>query len=194
MLKSKKLYILLILIGVLVYGLTQLISSGDVFISKDFDFSRKQSALIAQDIVNLSTEIKNDISKINDLDKEKKYKEAFNLLNETNLKILDIRQKAIELSKALEIMTKELNNIKAKGNERWAIVAVTNRLTIISRLINYSDYLFDLNLALQKRFYGEDNKKEIEDLIQKINMEATAINEANQKAMEAMQKFDEALK
>lgn len=194
MLKSKKLYILLILIGVLVYGLTQLISSGDVFISKDFDFSRKQSALIAQDIVNLSTEIKNDISKINDLDKEKKYKEAFNLLNETNLKILDIRQKAIELSKTLEIMTKELNNIKAKGNERWAIVAVTNRLTIISRLINYSDYLFDLNLALQKRFYGEDNKKEIEDLIQKINMEATAINEANQKAMEAMQKFDEALK
>lgn len=194
MLRSKKLYILLILIGVFVYGLTQLISSDGIFISKDFDFSRKQSALIAQDIVNLSTEIKNDISKINDLDKEKKYKEAFNLLNETNLKILDIRQKAIELSKTLEIMTKELNNIKAKGNERWAIVAVTNRLTIISHLINYSDYLFDLNLALQKRFYGEDNKKEIEDLIQKINMEATAINEANQKAMEAMQKFDEALK
>lgn len=194
MLTNKKLYILLILIGVLVYGLTQLISSGDVFISKDFDFSRKQSALIAQDIVNLSTEIKNDISKINDLDKEKKYKEAFNLLNETNFKISDIRQKAIELSKTLEIMTKELNNIKAKGNERWAIVAVTNRLTIISHLINYSDYLFSLNLALQKRFYGEDNKKEIEDLIQKINMEATAINEANQKAMEAMKKFDEALK
>lgn len=194
MLTNKKLYILLILIGVLIYGLTRFISSDDIFISKDFDFSRRQSALIAQDIVNLSTEIKNDISKINDLDKEKKYKEAFNLLNETNFKILDIRQKAIELSKTLEIMTKELNNIKAKGNERWAIVAVTNRLTIISHLINYSDYLFSLNLALQKRFYGEDNKKEIEDLIQKINMEATAINEANQKAMEAMQKFDEALK
>lgn len=194
MLTNKKLYILLILIGVLIYGLTRFISSDDIFISKDFDFSRRQSALIAQDIVNLSTEIKNDISKINDLDKEKKYKEAFNLLNETNFKISDIRQKAIELSKTLEIMTKELNNIKAKGNERWAIVAVTNRLTIISHLINYSDYLFSLNLALQKRFYGEDNKKEIEDLIQKINMEATAINEANQKAMEAMKKFDEALK
>lgn len=191
--KNKKLYILLILIGSLVYGLTKLISSGNVFISQEFDFNRKQSALIAQDIVNLSTEIKNDISKINNLDEEKKYKEAFNLLNETNLKILNIRQKAVELSRSLEIMAKELNNIKAKGNEILAISAITHRLTIISRLINYSDYLFQLNLALQKRFYGADNKEEIETLIKKINNEVIAINETNQKANEAMQKFDEAI-
>lgn len=192
--KQKKFYLIFAIIMIASYGFLSFIASKNFSISDNFNNSRMQAALISGDIISISNNIKENLSQINRLDEEQKYKEAFNLLNETNLKILDISKKAVDLSKELEIMTKELNNIKAKGAEVYAISAITNRLTIITHLINYRDYLFKLNLALQDRFYGKNNREEIQFLIDKINIEVDAINEANNQAALDMEKFDNALK
>jgi predicted transcriptional regulator len=184
-------FIFLILFG---YLGVKIFSINKVFIPEQFNKSRQQTALISQDIINLSNQIKNNLTTINELDQKKEYKEAFNLIDKTNLTILDVRQKSIELAKELELMTKSLNDLKAQGAEKFAINAITTRLTIINHLINYSDYLFQLNLALQKRFYGSANKEEITNLIDKINNEIEAINKANNEAEEYMTGFDKAIK
>jgi hypothetical protein len=193
-LKSKKFYLIFALLILMGYGLVKLFSSNKLNIPEAFNLSRMQTALISEDIINLSNQIKNGVSKVNELEEKKDYKEAFNTISEINLKILDVRTKAFELSKELQTMTLELNNIQAGGAEKFALASITNRVTIINHLINYTDYLSQLNSALEKRFYGKENKDEILSLINKINAEVDAINEANEKAKADIQKFDEALK
>ena len=193
-LKRKKFYLIFTLLILIGYAFINLFSSNSVNVSEVFNLSRMQTALISEDIINLSNQIKNGVLKLNELEEEKNYKEAFNTINEINLKILNVREKAFELSKELQTMTLELNNIKAGGAEKFALASITNRVTIINHLINYTDYLSQLNSALEKRFYGKDNKDEILSLINKINAEVDAINEVNEKAKADIQKFDEALK
>jgi hypothetical protein len=193
-LKSKKFYLIFALLILMGYGLVKLFSSNKLNIPEAFNLSRMQTALISEDIINLSNQIKTGVSKVNELEEKKDYKEAFNTISEINLKILNVRAKAFELSKELQTMTLELNNIQARGAEKFALASITNRVTIINHLINYTDYLSQLNSALEKRFYGKENKDEILSLINKINAEVDAINEANEKAKADIQKFDEALK
>jgi hypothetical protein len=193
-LKGKKFYLIFALLIIIGYWLINFFSAKSINISEAFNSSRMQTALISEDIINLSNQIRNGVLQVNELEEKNNYNEVFNTINEINLKILNVRAKAIELSKELQTMTLELNNIKAGGAEKFALTSITNRITIINHLITYSDYLFQLNLALEKRFYGKNNKDEILSLINKINAEVDAINEANEKAKADMQKFDEALK
>jgi hypothetical protein len=193
-LKGKKFYLIFALLIIIGYWLINFFSAKSINISEAFNSSRMQTALISEDIINLSNQIRNGVLQVNELEAKNNYNEVFNTINEINLKILNVRAKAIELSKELQTMTLELNNIKAGGAEKFALTSITNRVTIINHLITYSDYLFQLNLALEKRFYGKNNKDEILSLINKINAEVDAINEANEKAKADMQKFDEALK
>ncbi len=193
-LKKQTYYFMFIFIIFVVYlGFKIPLNSNKIFIPEQFKKSREQTALISQEIINLSNQIKNNLNKINELDEEKKYTDAFNLIDKTNLTIFDIRKKSIELSKELENMTQSLAEIKTNGRERFAIAAITNRITIITHLINYSDYLFQLNLALQKRFYGANNKNEILDLINKINKEIEAVNSLNTQAENYMVEFDKSI-
>ena len=193
-LRGKKFYLIFVLLILGSYWLINFSYTKSINIPEAFNLSRMQTALISEEIINLSNQIKTGVSKVNELEEKKDYKGAFNTLSEINLKILNVRAKAFELSKDLQTMTLELNNIKAGGAEKFALASITNRVTIINHLINYTDYLSQLNSALEKRFYGKDNKDEILSLINKINAEVDAINEANEKAKTDIQKFDEALK
>jgi len=193
-LRGKKFYLIFVLLILGSYWLINFSYTKSINIPEAFNLSRMQTALISEEIINLSNQIKTGVSKVNELEEKKDYKGAFNTLSEINLKILNVREKAFELSKELQTMTLELNNIKAGGAEKFALASITNRVTIINHLINYTDYLSQLNSALEKRFYGKDNKDEILSLINKINAEVDAINEANEKAKADIQKFDEALK
>ena len=193
-LRGKKFYLIFVLLILGSYWLINFSYTKSINIPEAFNLSRMQTALISEEIINLSNQIKTGVSKVNELEEKKDYKGAFNTLSEINLKIINVREKAFELSKELQTMTLELNNIKAGGAEKFALASITNRVTIINHLINYTDYLSQLNSALEKRFYGKDNKDEILSLINKINAEVDAINEANEKAKADIQKFDEALK
>jgi hypothetical protein len=173
------------------YVLVQfLLSSGGV--PKEFTDARLQSALIAQDIVNLSNQSVIDLAKINELDMQGKSTEALNLTTDVIKQSQQIRDRAVELSGQIEIMTRSLSNIDSLEARQAALESIANRLALISRLINYSGYLGQLLDTLRSHFVGstQSGNKDVELLIDQINGEVRAINNFNSQATQSMNKFD----
>ncbi len=159
-------------------------------IPKEFTDSRIQGAMIAQDIVNLSNQSVDDIGKINQLDKQGNLLEATNVALETIQKSKDIRTQAVELSNQVSKMTASLSSIESFEARQAALEAISNRLALISRLINYSDYLNQLLQALQEKFAGRAGDEKVQEAIVQINAEVTAINNFNTQSTQAMNRFD----
>ncbi|HUX36159.1 MAG TPA: hypothetical protein VMV71_03970 [Candidatus Paceibacterota bacterium] len=157
---------------------------------KEFIDARIQGATIAQNIVNLSNQSVDDIQKINQLDQQGNYTEATNVALEAIQKSKDIRSQAVELSNQVSIMTSSLSGIQSFEARQAALEAISNRLALISRLINYSDYLNQLLQALQEKFSGQGSNQKVETVIRQINDEVTAINNFNNQSTQAMNRFD----
>lgn len=157
---------------------------------KEFVDARIQGAMISQNIVTLSNQSVDDIEKINQLDQQGNYLEATNVALEAIQKSKDIRSQAVELSNQVSKMTSSLSDIQSFEARQAALEAISNRLALISRLINYSDYLNQLLQELQNKFAGQSSNKKIESVIRQINDEVTAINSFNGQATQAMNRFD----
>ena len=167
--------------------------SGYGAISEDFNNSRLQSALIAQNIVTISNQSALDLSKISELDREGKYSEAINLVTDAITQSQKIRDQAIALSTQTESMTKSLSTISSFEARQAVLESIANRLALLSRLINYSGYLSQLFDVLRARFDGNITKgqtAQIATIIQNINGEVSAINNFNNQASQAMDRFD----
>ncbi|MEK7212469.1 MAG: hypothetical protein AAB686_02230 [Patescibacteria group bacterium] len=159
-------------------------------VPKEFEQARLHGALISQTIVDISNQISSGLEQVNEFDKAGKYKEAFELTGDLIKKSQEVRGRAVELSRELEQMTKALAGIKSTEARGAALEAIANHLTVINRLISYSDYLAQLLVALRSRFEGGEPDTEISTLIQQINAEVTAINNFNRQAGQAMERFD----
>ena len=159
-------------------------------IPKEFTDSRIQGAMIAQNIVTLSNQSVDDIGKINQLDRQGNLVEATNVALETIEKSKEIRTQAVELSNQVSKMTASLSNIESFEARQAALEAISNRLALISRLINYSDYLSQLLQALQEKFAGQAGDQKVQEAIVQINAEVTAINNFNTQSTQAMNRFD----
>ena len=159
-------------------------------IPQDFIDARIQGAIIAQNIVGLSNQSVNDLGKINQLDQQGNYVEATNVVLETIQKSKDIRNQAVELSNQVSKMTAALSGINSFEARQAALEAISNRLALIGRLINYSDYLAQLLQALQTKFAGQRGNHNVETIINQINAEVTAINSFNGQSTQAMNRFD----
>ncbi|OGZ00327.1 MAG: hypothetical protein A3B13_01205 [Candidatus Liptonbacteria bacterium RIFCSPLOWO2_01_FULL_45_15] len=177
-------------IGVAIVGMLgfRLLSSNAV--PQDFIDARIQGAIIAQNIVGLSNQSVNDIEKINQLDQQKNYAEATNVALEAIQKSRDIRNQAVELSNQVSKMTVALSGIDSFEARQAALEAISNRLALIGRLINYSDYLNQLLQSLQAKFSGQRGDHSVEVIINQINAEVTAINSFNGQSTQAMNRFD----
>ncbi len=166
-------------------------------ISPDFNESRVQGALIAQNIVTLSNQSALDLSKIGELDRAGKFTEAVNLTSDAVAQSQKIRDQAVALSSETEKMTKSLSSIDSFEARQAALESIANRLALISRLINYSGYLSQLLDILRDRFDGNITKgqtAQIGSLVQLINGEVNAINNFNNQAAQAMDRFDKIVK
>ncbi|MEK9180443.1 MAG: hypothetical protein AAB897_03460 [Patescibacteria group bacterium] len=163
-------------------------------IPAEFTNARLQGALVAQNIVNLSNESVLDLAEINKLDQNRNYTEALNLATEVIRQSQEIRDQAVLLASEVEKMTKALSEIDSFEARQAALESIANRLALISRLINYSGYLGQLLDVLSSRFtgghapYGEAGR-----LIDQINSEVRAINNFNNQATQAMERFDTAV-
>lgn len=187
--KRSKLYLAFAAILVGGYIVFQIIAS--VGAPKDFIEARVKGAEIAQDIVNISGDLKNELAQINELDKQGNYTEALTRVTEVANRTTDIRAKAVELSGQLQIMTAALPKIGGEDAKQAVLDSVTNRLALLSRLINYSDYVYQLSGILRDKFAGIWHKKgQVAALIDQINSEVTSINAFNSSAMAAMARFD----
>lgn len=166
-----------------------LLNSGGV--PQAFTDARMKGALISQNIVNLSNQSTLDLVKINEYDAQGNYTEALNLTTEVIVRSQEIRDQAVELSSQVEEMTRALNNLDSFDARQAALESISNRLALLSRLINYSGYLGQLLDVLRNNFTGKTyDGKEVTFLIDQINAEVRAINSFNSQAGQAMDRFD----
>jgi len=159
---------------------------------KEFLEARQEASLIAKDIIDISGRTAENIKKISDLDKNKEYTEALNLISEELNNNREARENAISLSTKLEIMAKNVSQISPAVAGQIAIQAISSETTLISRLITYNDYLIKLLEILQAKFLEKEKNAndKIADLIEKINDEARAINDLNNNFNNLMTEFD----
>ena len=160
-------------------------------IPADLSNARIQGALISENIVNLSSQSAADLSKINELDKEGKYSEALAITTQAITQSQEIRDKAVALSDQITTMTKSLSEIQSLEARQALLDAITSRLALVSRLINYSADLSQLLEVLRNHFSGISFKKgDVASLVDQINSEVSAINTFNDQATQSMEKFD----
>ncbi len=160
-----------------------------------FSEARVQGAVIAKNIVDASNQSVTDVELINKLDKEGNYTEALNVVARTVGKSQEIRSEAINLSAQLENMTKAVSGISSDQAKQAALESISSYLSLISRLINYSDYLEKLLGVLRNRFVGNFSDQErVADLIKSVNAEIQSINDFNTQADQAIKRFDQLVK
>lgn len=159
-----------------------------------FKKARLESAMIAQNIVSLSNQLTVDLATINKYDRERKYADALLLITEVLKRNEEVRREAVRLSTQVEDMTRTLEDIDSAEARQAALAAIASRLALISRLVNYSNYLGDLLTTLRDRFSGRPSDANVANLVAQINAEVTAINNFDREAVAAMEEFDRIVK
>lgn len=177
------------------YAIYRLVLASQGQIPEDFANSRAEGALVAQMIVSLSGEVSGDLQRVSELDKEQRYEEALSAVTELSAKNEKMRDEAIQLSKELEKMTKALSEIKSPEARNFALESINHRLALITRLVSYNDGIVRLLNELRLRFSGVNRSDgQVGIIIGRINLEVAAINDFNKRAMDAMDRFDRAMK
>ncbi|KKR88981.1 MAG: hypothetical protein UU85_C0007G0025 [Candidatus Wolfebacteria bacterium GW2011_GWA2_42_10] len=187
-----KIFCVFILIVLAVYLLVYFLTPVAQNVPEEFLRARQEASLIAKDIIFISSQTADNINKISDLDRDKNYTEALNLISAELNNNREARNKAVNLSAQLEIMTKNISQISPPVVSQIALEAVGSETTLISRLITYNDYLVQLLGILQKKFLGQEknSNEKITELISKINEEAKAINNLDKNFNDLMKQFD----
>ena len=156
-----------------------------------FANARAQSALIAENIVNLSNQSNATLQEVNADDAKGDYKDALNLVSGMITQSEDLRNQAVDLSNQIQQMTESLSSINSVPEQQAALEAISSHLALINQLINYSGDLGNLLDTLQARFAGQPtNGTSISVLVNQINTDVNAINNFNTQAEQAMQQFD----
>ncbi|HEY4496846.1 MAG TPA: hypothetical protein VI432_01720 [Candidatus Paceibacterota bacterium] len=186
----------LILVAVAIIILFTLIRAGygnEPFVPGDFLIARERGALLAEEIVALSQASINNLKDIGSQDAAGNYTLGLNLIIEEIARNEEARNKAISLSKELEAMAIVLPSIKPSEALNVGTQAILSESQIVQRLINYNDYIYQLLNVLRSRFNkikNVDSGREIKELIDKMNQEASSINELNEKYKSLMFEFD----
>ena len=185
-----RILIVFIIIIFIAYFVLRFLNAEPRNIPSDFLIARQEASLIAQNIVSLSNESISRLNEISQFDKDRKYTEALLLISQELERNREAREKAIKLSAQLEIMARNLAKISPASAGQIALEAISSETALISRLITYNDYLTKLLEVLRNKFLEKQNGDQVPELISKINNEAKAINDLNQKFNEVMKKFD----
>ncbi|MEK7149583.1 MAG: hypothetical protein AAB757_01245 [Patescibacteria group bacterium] len=189
--KKVRIFIIFLLIILVFYFIGRFIFIRLNKVPLEFFKARQEASLIAHGIVKLSTDSAERVGQISNLNDKQNYTEALNLVTREMEKNREIRQKAIELSANLEIMARSTAKIYPDSSARVALEAVSIETTLISQLVDYSDYLNQLLEILRAKLLGQSNSHDkINELIKKINAEAKTVNELNQKFNDLMNQFD----
>src|SRR5579864_2102684 len=138
MLGSRRTKIILGFIAIVVLGYAVVkFTQGSNAVPQNFTDARLQGAIIGQNIVNLSNQSMDALSKVNALDKKQDYGNALTATGDLVTKSQEIRDQAIQLSAEIEQMTTALSNISNLDARQAALESISNRLALINQLINY---------------------------------------------------------
>ncbi len=159
-------------------------------IPQEFLAARREASSISQEIVSLSSKSPESLVKISELDRKGDYADALILITQELERNKIARDKAIELSRKLEIMARNLSKISPFSAGQIALEAISSETALISRLISYNDYLVKLLEVLREKFLSKGDGDGVSDLITKINEEVDNINALDKKFADLMGKFD----
>ncbi len=164
------------------------------FLPGEFSDARIKGVTIAERIVLLSRETLSNLDKVSRYDQGRRYGAAITVLADAINDNQESQAEAIRLSAQLTAMAENLPRIQPAGARQLATEAVTAEVTLVSRLIYYNEYLGQLFETLKVKFRQPGVSYldgQVNDLINKINDEAKAINELNKRFTGSMAEFDE---
>ncbi|MEK7482066.1 MAG: hypothetical protein AAB464_00080 [Patescibacteria group bacterium] len=188
-----RILILFLLIILTTYFVVRFLTPNPKIIPDEFLKARQEASLIAKEIIAVSVGINENLNKVSELDSQKKYSEALVIISAERERNWLAREKAINLSVKLAAMAENISAIEPSSAGQVALQAVSLETALISRLINYNDYLNQLFEILREKFLdpqASDTDGKILELIGKINEEARIINELDGNFNELMAKFD----
>lgn len=173
--------LLLVFALVAAYLAWRIFFAQELVVPAKFLEANRQGVAIAEKIVDLSKQSSDRIATISALDKENKISEALDLVYQELQHNKEMREQAVTLSGELQTMTETLPNIKPEEVRVKALQAINAEVSLMNRLIDYNDYLYQLLTILRDKFLYNiaPPRNKIDDLIAKINGEAKAINELN---------------
>lgn len=180
-------FVIIVAVG---YGIALLLRSQDG-VPADFTAARQQGAIIAQTIVNSSNQATQELQGISADDEQGNYAAALasttDLINQSQ----GLRDEAVQLSQEVSQMTQDVSSIKSEAAQQAALESISSRLALINELITYSNNLDQLLSVLQSRFNGNAVPNgQVQNIVNGINADVTAINNLNAQAGQAMDKFD----
>ncbi len=177
---------------VLIFGISMLFGAEGKVVPQEFSEARIEGARLAGEIVAASTFSLERLRKIGELDRKGSSQEALILIGEEIQKNKEIQDKAIALSSQLERMAILVSEIKPTRARGITTEALTAEVGLVSRLVNYNGYFSELFNVLRTKFVDRtvnvDGK--VSELITKINEEARAINDLNDKFTSSLAEFD----
>ena len=161
-------------------------------IPQDFSEARIKGAAIAKHIVDLSNTNISGLEEIAKYDKNGDVAQALILISQQLLKNRANQEEAVRLAGQLEKMALSLSSVKPAKAQRLATAAVTAEVALVSRLVNYNDYLKQLFEILRSKFDGSVSYSNgrVEELIKKINEEMEVINDLDRRFNEALWELD----
>jgi hypothetical protein len=161
------------------------------FVPVEFSEARIYGAETAQKIVALSDKSITALEEIAALDSAGEIPEALIRISKELSEISIIRDEAVALASQLERMAKLIPEIRPKKAREAATEAISAEVALVSRLISYNDALVKLFTVLEDKFQNKTSSdSKVEELLNKMNEEARAINEFNRIFNNAIDSFD----
>lgn len=192
-----KAIVVIVAAGAVIYFIVKfsgIIGANKPFVPPEFLEAKSKGAVIAERIVSLSKESITNLAEMSAEDEIGNYTAGLELILKEVERNKEARDEALELSKELGKMTASLTQVKPEAATRAGLEAIINESQIVQRLINYNSYIFQLLDILQGRFTGGSSgpgtDEKVKELIGKMNEEAKAVNELNEKYKIQMSEFN----
>jgi hypothetical protein len=159
----------------------------------EFTKARAAGALIAQNIVRLSSESLGQLTEIGERDAGGDYAGAIQLVEREMEQNRLAREEAFKLSRELGRMAGELDGIEPFAARNLATSALGHEVNLINQLIAYNHFLFQLFNLLNQKFSGlapPNPDGQVKELLKAVNGQTEIINDLNKKFNETMKEFD----
>lgn len=163
------------------------------YVPAQFSDARIKGGEISQRVVELSRHTLSTLNEVARYDREGNYPEALIAISNAVIANRENQAESIRLSSQLTEMAQNLTRISPASARELATQAISAEIALVSRLIYYNTYLSQLFETLKVKFekpWVAYLDGQVNDLVNKINDEAKAVNELNKQFNAAMAEFD----
>ena len=171
--------------------------SQEAYVPQEFYDARGRAAEISSRIVQLTDASVQTLGLISAADEDGNYRRGLTLITEEVDRNNEIKNQAVKLSEEVKTMALNLGTVKPEKAASAGLQAATTGLELAQRLVNYNNYSQELLAVLQARLRSNGSPgtgERIEQIILKMNQEAEAINDLNERYQEEIREFDRLVK